>query len=716
MAIRLTVEDNTSALLTADQNDATTLSADAATVVAIDNYNDLRNKPQIEGVELAGNKTLNDLGAYTDDQVDALLSAKANISDIPTVPTKVSDFTNDAGYIDSSALPTKVSDLTNDSGFITGYTETDPIFTASAAHGISSSDISNWNGKSDFSGSYNDLTDKPTIPTVPSNVSAFTNDAGYITGMTILSYGSSTWNDFITAYNAKKVVYCRASSNSDPASGSQTRLAFMAYVDNATTPTSVEFQYYRSVSSHSASQQGDQVYVYKLTNANAWSVTVREAYTKIATGTGLSNSYNNGTLTVSLGTSIPSKTSDLTNDSGFISTETDPTVPSWAKEESKPSYTATEVGALPTAEKSMLFWGQVDSTSTNTAFTAQIPGITEYKDGLTVILKNGVVTSASGFTININGLGAKHAYSNMAAATAETTLFNINYTMMFVYDSTRVEGGGWILYRGYNANDNTIGYQVRTNSMTLPMKSITYRYRLLFTSADREHFVPATNSTSTNATASRTVCQDPIDPFGEIRYYGTTASVAAGSRPAATALWQQYVLSLGYSFNRTGAALTLTSWKPLYVKCAPQTDGSAIIDSTTPYVQDLPNTEDGKIYIYLGIAYSATNIELVANHPVYWYKDGQIRPYTNAVSSVGGLLVTVTDDGAGTYTANKTAGEIKNVLDVGGSVVMKIGYYYEPLTGAEIQNNRYDFFAKSFGSSPLTCNSLDDYPSRYSDN
>lgn len=44
-------------------------------------------------------------------------------------------------------IPTKISDLTNDSGFITGYTETDPIFTASAAHGITSSDITNWNGK-----------------------------------------------------------------------------------------------------------------------------------------------------------------------------------------------------------------------------------------------------------------------------------------------------------------------------------------------------------------------------------------------------------------------------------------------------------------------------------------------------------------------------------------------------------------------------------------
>ena len=43
------------------------------------------------------------------------------------------------------------------------------------------------------------------------------------------------------------------------------------------------------------------------------------------------------------------RTSDLANDSGYITTyiETDPTVPSWAKQPTKPSYTATEVGALP---------------------------------------------------------------------------------------------------------------------------------------------------------------------------------------------------------------------------------------------------------------------------------------------------------------------------------------------------------------------------------
>lgn len=44
---------------------------------------------------------------------------------------------------------------------------------------------------------------------------------------------------------------------------------------------------------------------------------------------------------------VPTKVSQLTNDKGYISgyTETDPTVPSWAKAASKPTYTASEVGA-----------------------------------------------------------------------------------------------------------------------------------------------------------------------------------------------------------------------------------------------------------------------------------------------------------------------------------------------------------------------------------
>ena len=274
--------------------------------------------------------------------------------------------------------------------------------------------------------------------------------------------------------------------------------------------------------------------------------------------------------------------------------------------------------------RSCIAFGEVDSTSTATAFTATIPGITEYFDGLAIMLKNGVVTSASGFTININGLGAKHSYNNLAAATADTTLFNVNYTMMFVYDSTRVSGGGWICYRGYDANTNTIGYQLRTNSRTRPVTDQTGRYRILFSSADDSDWVPANTSNSTSATAAKAVNQRPIDPWGEIAYYSYTTVYAAGTNVGTGYMWSQYAVTLGYSFNGTGKALTMTSTKPVYVKCAPQTDGSAIIDASNPFVQDLPSTADGKIYIYLGNAYSATAIELVNWHP---HLDGESNSY-----------------------------------------------------------------------------------------
>lgn len=279
-------------------------------------------------------------------------------------------------------------------------------------------------------------------------------------------------------------------------------------------------------------------------------------------------------------------------------------------------------------------YGECDSTSTATNFTVTVPGIRELTSGVCCLVRNGVITSASGCKLNVNGLGAKPIYSTLAGATAVTTAWNVSYTMLFVYDAgnTHVAGGCWMMYYGIDNNTNTIGYQVRTNSYSMPMTSVVYRYRLLFTSKDGSHFVPANNSTSTNATSSRTVCQDPIDPHGSIVYYGTTASVNQGSRPAVASLWQQYLVTLGYSFNRTGAALNLTSWDPVYVKAAPQSDGSAIIDSTTPYVQALPATNDGFIYIFLGVAISATQIELNINHPVYYNDGTAIRIWTGPVT------------------------------------------------------------------------------------
>lgn len=142
-----------------------------------------------------------------------------------------------------------------------------------------------------------------TNPVENSVVTAAINDKS--DKFVIMKYGeTNAWAKFIDAYNNNKIVYCRASSNSNPASGAQTRLAFMAYVSAETNPTSVEFQYVRSVNSKSDSQQSDQVFVYKLTNASGgtWTVESRNMAPKINVSGPITKTFTTGAnATITIG-------------------------------------------------------------------------------------------------------------------------------------------------------------------------------------------------------------------------------------------------------------------------------------------------------------------------------------------------------------------------------------------------------------------------------
>lgn len=254
--------------------------------------------------------------------------------------------------------------------------------------------------------------------------------------------------------------------------------------------------------------------------------------------------------------------------------------------------------------------------------------------GTMIAVKFTNSNSANAPTLNVNSTGDIGIWYNNATATSSSAIYGgyANRYNFYIYDGTYWV---WMSY-GTDANDNTIGYTIRTNGLRKTVNGACYRYRILFNSADGTQWVPANTSSSTNATSTRTTNQTKIDPFGPIVYYSSTTALSNGGAPAASALMQQYNgITLGYSFNRTGAALTLTSQKPVYIKCAPQTGGSAIIDADNPYVQDLPTTADGKIYILLGVATAATTIEMIFTHPIYYYSNGAIREWTN--SEPGGV-------------------------------------------------------------------------------
>lgn len=89
-------------------------------------------------------------------------------------------FSVNATIARTSDLPTKTSDLTNDSGYITTQQQTDPIFTSVSGTFALKTEL--------FSGSYNDLTDKPTIPTA---LSQLTSDSSH---RIVTDSEKATWN------------------------------------------------------------------------------------------------------------------------------------------------------------------------------------------------------------------------------------------------------------------------------------------------------------------------------------------------------------------------------------------------------------------------------------------------------------------------------------------------------------------------------------------
>ena len=179
------------ALYANEAGNVPTIPANVSAFVNDVGYITPQDIPEIPTVPTNVSAFNNDAGYITMDSIPA----------IPIVPTNVSTFTNDVGYItaqdipDIPTVPTNVSAFVNDVPYLTSFTEqqvlsisNDTIFlTGGSFVKLPAAAVG-------FSGDYNDLTNKPAIPTVPTNVSAFTNDAGYMTGYTETDPQFNAWD------------------------------------------------------------------------------------------------------------------------------------------------------------------------------------------------------------------------------------------------------------------------------------------------------------------------------------------------------------------------------------------------------------------------------------------------------------------------------------------------------------------------------------------
>lgn len=349
------------------------------------------------------------------------------------------------------------------------FVEHDPVFTASPAYGITSTDIDNWNsmvsgggitgitmnGASKGTSGVVDLgtvVTEETDPTVPSwakastkptytasevgavpttrtvngkaltgNITLTAEDVGALPSNTHIpndiKVGSVAGKLYRNDVNGSGNFTVRGNSGCIPNLTDGTFLVSI-YAKSATQSYTFRFNFGSSVTYDLSTTNGEINDVRQITIPSSGTFSGLVANGSVASGTILYVvMYNYLTPISTVGPAavtnrysdldetptIPTKVSQLTNDSGFtsntgtitgitmngaskgssgvvdlgtiVTAETDPTVPSWAKASTKPTYTANEVGALPDTTVIPTKVSQLTNDSGFTTNTGTITGI-----------------------------------------------------------------------------------------------------------------------------------------------------------------------------------------------------------------------------------------------------------------------------------------------------------------------------------------------------
>ena len=324
------------------------------------NYNDLENKPSINEVPLEGNKSLKDLGIQPEgdyvvneilnnkvkelndkdtelnnkittieenyitkdvdnltnyknsNEIDNLLKSKADKTELPK---NLSELNNDAGFIKKDAIPTKNSQLQNDSGYIT-------------ANEIPT-EISSFENDANYA----------KVEQIPTNVSDLINDSEFITKIVdnLINYYKKT--ETYTKDEVNKLIENIKNSRFKksevkPEVGEENIIYLIPsekpqeeniYVTNETFTAELKNKLDTNSSGYikKLSIEGKTI-TYTRGDDTTGTLETKDTTYQVATGSsdGLMSSQDKSKLDT---LEIPTQLSDLTNDTGFITSDAIPT-------------------------------------------------------------------------------------------------------------------------------------------------------------------------------------------------------------------------------------------------------------------------------------------------------------------------------------------------------------------------------------------------------
>lgn len=316
--------------------------------------------------------------------------------------------------------------------------------------------------------------------------------------------------------------------------------------------------------------------------------------------------------------------------------------------------------------------------TTSGTWIASHDDIDSYYEGLSIFFYTNGIAGASTTTLNINGLGAKTIYYNDTSKL--TTQYGNRTLIMLYYDATNDR------FYCHDFYFSSTDYELRWQSDVIVNNSAgtgvaVHGYQLLMEGIDGKYY-PVTEGGSTANTNAVSTAEFKVG--GIILSYDSSTDYNAGATLTTNYLWSsKHAGTMEYWNNRD------SGWAspelPIYLVGSINANGNFVLDNssyTSFLTQDLPTSDDGKVYIYIGLMQdNYDDYRLVAKHPMYVYKEGAVREWGQYASNAdkldgvqlsaithSGDSVSLTGDVTGTTTV-ASDGSISVSTNIAANVV-----------------------------------------------
>jgi hypothetical protein len=188
---------------------------------------------------------------------------------------------------------------------------------------------------------------------------------------------------------------------------------------------------------------------------------------------------------------------------------------------------------------------------------------------------------------------------------------------------------GYTEYNGHNnglqetGDDNNVDRLLATTGSIYAGTNGIYGYNLIMQDTTGAYQALTTKRSIETTKTKNTTGFLPYHLY----YYNLGSAITSGQGTAGYTIYDSLPIDFRYSSN---CGNTLTPYKQLYLKGTIVNGLFYLAD--TWWTQELPTSEDGFVYMYIGITYSNYQVQLVTNNPIYEYRNGYLQLYNEKLT------------------------------------------------------------------------------------